>query len=411
VRRLLIIAYYFPPIGAAGSFRMAGFVRHLAEFGWEPTVITPLETPHPHDDSLETSPARVIRTRSIELSRLGRSSASAGRADKSPVAHGKSRRLSSAVRDGMFPDPQLGWYPFAARAGVRLAHAEPFDAVFSSSFPITAHLVGWRIHALSGLPWVAEFRDPWSDWIPKRPLRPAARRLELAIASRAARVVLPSTPLADYFSRRWGIAAAAVPHAADGSPVLPGTRPSPVPPVLTYIGSYYPHLHGSLDAVWRAVAEIRASGGSVPRIRWVGELPSSVGVELAAYGLQDTLEVSGRVPQEEAFRLLHSSSMLFACGLRASDSFASAATPSKLIEYVISGLPVLYIDNPAGDAARMLREQVGCHVVEFGDVTGARRALEQGLAGETYARETDQFTRRARTAELVQILNSTLPDR
>src|SRR5213079_270922 len=72
IRRLLIIAYYFPPIGGIGAIRMARFTELLPEFGWEPTVLAPRDTPHAPDPRLHTSEDRVIRSRSIELSRLGR---------------------------------------------------------------------------------------------------------------------------------------------------------------------------------------------------------------------------------------------------------------------------------------------------------------------------------------------------
>lgn len=408
MRRVLIVAYYFPPIGAAGSFRMAGFVRHLPEFGWEPTVIASAGGGHPVDESLEVAAARVIRAQTLEPSARWRGSPQpSGRADpRSPDRQPAARRIARNVwRAAAFPDPQVGWYPAAARAALRTARRERFDAVFSSSFPITAHLVAWTVSARMKLPWVAEFRDPWSDWIPRFPHRASARRLEQAIARRAARVVAPSVPLAERLGARWGITADAIGHGADGQPVARLPQDAPNPAVLSYVGSYYPQLHGSLAVVWEALAELRAERAISPVIRWVGELPPVIAEEVAAHGLDDLLEVTGRVSQRQALELLRSSSMVFACGLRSSDTFARAASPSKLVEYLVSGLPVLYIDDPAGDAARMLEGHPGCEVAAFDDRAHVRVALEAGLAGQVHDRDHAPFTRRARAMELARILD------
>jgi hypothetical protein len=72
VRRVLIVAYYFPPIGGIGSIRLARFASLLPDLGWEPTVLAPRDTPHATDPNLRFPEERVIRSRSIELSRLGR---------------------------------------------------------------------------------------------------------------------------------------------------------------------------------------------------------------------------------------------------------------------------------------------------------------------------------------------------
>ncbi len=69
---VLIVAYYFPPIGGIGSIRSARFAHFLPEFGWEPCVLAPRETPHARDLELDYSKDRVVRSRSFELSRLSR---------------------------------------------------------------------------------------------------------------------------------------------------------------------------------------------------------------------------------------------------------------------------------------------------------------------------------------------------
>src|SRR3954447_12979096 len=72
MRRLLIVAYYFPPIGGIGSIRLVRFAEHLPEFGWDVTVLAPKATPHAADSRLRYPEKHVVRSRSFELSRLKR---------------------------------------------------------------------------------------------------------------------------------------------------------------------------------------------------------------------------------------------------------------------------------------------------------------------------------------------------
>src|SRR3954454_7034028 len=188
MRQLLAVAYYFPPIGGIGSIRIARFAEHLPEFGWNVTVLAPQATPHAADPRLRYPETHVVRSRSLELSRL-KQLIPAVRAS----ANGDDGRARAAARTAgrlLYPDPQIGWFPGAVAAGRRTVRRASFDAVFSSSFPITAHLVAGRLSRKAGLPWIAEFRDPWSDALPAiYPLRRRAAALERAIAAEAATVI------------------------------------------------------------------------------------------------------------------------------------------------------------------------------------------------------------------------------
>src|SRR3954468_9547286 len=81
MRRVLIVAYYFPPLGGAGSLRISGFAGHLPEYGWEPTVLAPRDGAYYRDPQISFPERRVIRTPSIELSRAGKRTLRTGGSD------------------------------------------------------------------------------------------------------------------------------------------------------------------------------------------------------------------------------------------------------------------------------------------------------------------------------------------
>lgn len=405
-RRVLIVAYYFPPLGGIGSVRAVRMARHLPHHGWEPTVLAPSRGTYFTDPALTFDEERVVRTRSLELSRAGTRLLRAPKQGSEPARVGPAQSLArtAARRFLYYPDPQVGWYPFAAAAGLRLLRRERFDAIFSSAFPVTAHLVARTLARRSGIPWVAEFRDPWSDALPSdSPLRGRAARLERAIAGEAARLVMTSPSWARRYSDAWDRPIAVIPNAHDGAAAAPA-GPGPVPPVLTYVGSFYPEMQ-DLSAVLSALGRLRETDpGAMPRLRFVGELQPSLRDQIERAGLADRLEVTGFVSQDEALRLMGASSALLVAG--ASDDRApwQGQIPAKAFEYLASGRPIVYVGTPESDAAALLRGHDGCHIVATGDVEGAVAALEQALRGGHYARALAGLSAHARAGGLADLL-------
>jgi glycosyltransferase involved in cell wall biosynthesis len=379
---------------------MARFANQLPEFGWEPVVLTPGETHHPQDPTLVFPEERVIRSKSVELSRIRRSTRTAPRGSR---AHGRRQDFSQAVRRVVFyPDPQIGWYPAALRAGTRSVRRERFDAILSSSVPITAHLVAMRISRRAGLPWAAEFRDPWSDTLPRLPYRGRAAALERKIARKAATVIMPTPTWASHYGARWATDVAVLPNGHDG-PQAPS--PPEAGAVLTHVGSYSPRRQ-NLRALWNALVRLKAEDPAlVPRIRWIGPVDGDAWAELSEAGLAATVEVTGFLPQPEAMRLAGASSFLVASGLVGNDPIARGCVPAKLFEYLATGLPILYIGDGESDAAALLHAHPGCHVVDPSDVDAVLAALEAGRRGETYERDVESLSRRAGARKLAEILD------
>ena len=161
MRHVLVVAYYFPPLGLSGVQRVTGFVRHLPEYGWMPTVITAKPKGYfAYDESLwspiEEAGICVIRTQSLDPTRFFRS----GDTVRLPPET-KRRRLASVSNWFFVPDNKLGWLPFAVRAGVQQATDQKFNAILSSAPPYTGHLIGTILSRRLRLPLVTDFRDDW----------------------------------------------------------------------------------------------------------------------------------------------------------------------------------------------------------------------------------------------------------
>jgi glycosyltransferase involved in cell wall biosynthesis len=405
LKRVLVVAYYFPPIGGIGSIRAAGLARHLPEFGWESIVLAPAETPHPSDTSLLFPEELVIRSRSRELTRPRSAGPLSARRSSEEASSGPRPLYRRAALRLVYPDPQVGWYPGAARVGLRALERASFDAVFSSAFPITAHLVGMKLSRRHELPWVAEFRDPWSERLPRFPYRAAARALERRIARRAARVIMPTPTWAAYHSSLWGVPVGVLGHGYD--PASTGSVRGDSS-LITHVGSYYPEHQYDLSPLWAAVARINHSAPTRRlRLRWVGEPPPNLRAQLIEAGLGDALEVTGPVSHEVALRLTAESSLLVAAGARGGDPIARGWVPAKLLEYLPSHRSVLFLGDPRSDAAALLRAHAGCFVVEPSDADAIVAAVEGALGTSDHARDLQSISRRETARALAHILDET----
>ncbi|HKU51651.1 MAG TPA: glycosyltransferase, partial [Nitrospira sp.] len=222
MKRVLFVAYYFPPIAASGAMRPLGFCRHLDSYGWSSRVLsTTTESvypPHPVDHELGAQvPAGVAVERvgyRDSLSRLldirdhvqsalfgrpvlrnggGGTDESKG---SSGVAAGKPRSiLRDAILDWMFafPDRPMSWTgPAVARIMALEERLKP-DIVIATGGPWTNFIVGRMLSRRLGCPLILDYRDPWTFnpyySFGVRFLNQKARRLEQALCSAASRVI------------------------------------------------------------------------------------------------------------------------------------------------------------------------------------------------------------------------------
>lgn len=192
-KKVLIIAYHFPPQGGGGVQRTLKFSRYLPLFGWEPVILT-VSNPDSSvwDYSLikeVPNEIRVFRVPSFEFSRWEKRFfslfKSGARKDVEKKENGSDfvneARISASGLRGLLkkiylsltgwlriPDDKVGWNPFALFEGLALVHSKKIGLIYTSSPPHSSHLVGLLLSRLTGKPWVADFRDDWLEndiWI------------------------------------------------------------------------------------------------------------------------------------------------------------------------------------------------------------------------------------------------------
>jgi len=425
----VLVAYYVPPAVGIASQRMTGIIRHLPEMGWDPVVVAPRSAHYHLDpasaDALEG--VRVVRTPNPEPSRWlrrmvgGRDQGAAGggavREVRSATDSPVGAVLQRAVRNWLYvPDAQLLWIPWAAAAAARVlaAQGRGRSVLFSSSVPFSAHFAARRAARRAGVPWVAEYRDPWSVAPPQFGTTPALRqvlnrRLDHDIVSSASAVVVTSEGTARRYDDVFGEAIRGGLHVVrngfDG--VGQDAAPGPHAPLrLVYSGtllspSYAAPLLRALARLWDA------SPGSV----FLDVFGPAEGWRAAGGRDGSFLRLHGLVPADEMPGHLASASALV---LLQPDEAHAQYIAGKLYEYLGARRPVLAALPPECEARTLILrhgelwsmeslDEPSCFAVLSRLGEAHRAGLLQGPRVE--AERVEPLSRRAQVAGLARIFD------
>jgi glycosyltransferase involved in cell wall biosynthesis len=400
-RRVLVLAYFFPPLGGAGVQRTLKFVRYLEPLGWDATVVTSRSRHYPaHDSSLlddVPTTTRIIRTRAWPVaSWVG-----------AALYRLRLRRLHAWVT---WPDQGKGWAPFAFLAALRAARHERPDVIFSTSAPFGVHVVAMWVSRRTGIPWVADFRDEWASnpllgQPPKRLARLTARS-ERAITSSARRVVVA----ADYF-RLEGLPQddkrrTVIPNGVDEGDLPKTSKPPPTDRfVLANVGTVYDSIdpRPALRALGNLVEQREIEREQV-EVRFVGSIwiedfqpPRSIRFERAGYAEH------ARAVEE----------MCSATALLLYVPSSSLAPSGKLFEYLASGRPILCLTRSDNLAAQLVRDWHAGVVADPHDEKEIEAALltlwhrwqDSGLPDQSEVRRRvlERYSRQAGAKRLAQV--------
>lgn len=433
MKKVLIVAYYFPPSGGPGVQRVLKFVKYLPEFGWEPAVLTVEDGDFPARDPhlLEEIPASVPVTRTRILEPYSIYRALTGKKPGEAVDVNTNYRpgtkttwretLAQRIRGTFFiPDARVGWLVDGIPGGVRAARAWGADLIFSSSPPYTCALLGRAVARRVGRPWVMELRDPWTGFL-SAPVRHGVsraldRRLERGCVEQASRLVIAWRGIERDLREKYpdlrteGIRL--VENGFDPDD-LAGAEPVRFDRfTLVYTGSMYGVRNPDtlLHAVTRLLDEGRVQPEELELV-FVGRFGDEVRDMFRRPGLRGTVREVGHLPHAESVRytLGADALLLVVDDVKGSEGIV----PGKVFEYIGARRPVLAI-TPEGDVADLIRRTRAGIVVDRNDVAGMARALEGWIderrrngrvAFPGLEAEVEQLSRRGRTALLAGIFD------
>ena len=383
MKRVLVVAYYFPPLGLSGVQRIAGFVRHLPEYGWKPTVLTAKPAGYfAHDNSLwapiQEAGIRIIHTRSLDPTRFFR----AGSTVRLPPE--SKRQILASIGNWVFvPDNKLGWMPFAVRAGLREASLHAYSAIFSSAPPYTGHLVGSKIARRLGLPLIVDFRDDWvgnpRHIYPTPPHRQLHVRQERRVLQNASAVTTINRPILDCLQTRHEhlkITGHVIPHGYEEQHASTVTRTNYKNKLrLVYTGVFYDAQ--TPEYFLRGLREFLIHNPDMrKRISaiFAGLVPDNFARLVRSLKLEQVVQYVGYLEHSSVVALQQKADILWmTIGSRPG---ASQISTGKLSEYMGTRKPILAL-VPPGAASDTLHRYRAAYIVSPEDINQATQALNR----------------------------------
>jgi glycosyltransferase involved in cell wall biosynthesis len=399
-----MVTFHFPPSAASGSHRLLGFARHLPRHGWRSVIVSPPTTPHERvDENLakqipREAPVYYVPFRMSGLLRPVR--AFANRVAFSIDWYFWSRRMLAAAREA-----------------IRVHHPA---AILTSGPPHEIHLIGASIHREFGLPWIADFRDPWVATSGKEGDRSwwtrVDRRREASVM-RDAQLIIANAPLAceqlkeafpEHSAKMVAVTNGFDPEVfvamARGDPHDRATR-------IVHAGQLYQSRwpRDFLTAI-RDLVDEPPAGLRPLEVELLGDLKSQdspAEQDIRERKLENVVRVRGQVPYVQSLREMMSADILLLLDTPA----RRIGVPAKLYEYLGTGRPILALGEADGDLAWVLRESGGVYRLVPPDNPSAIKQAIVELARASPAelsvmpRGESKFTRSQVAARLAGLLD------
>ncbi len=383
MKRVLIITYYWPPSGGSGVQRWVKFSKFLPEYGWQPVIYTP-ENPEliATDDSLSKDIphcVEVVKTPIFEPYDLYRSifgdKKEGKKEEVNPINHQKKsfkQRFSMFIRGNFFiPDPRCFWIRPSVKFLKKYLEENPVDLIVSTGPPHSMHLIGMRLAKKTGLPWVADFRDPWTKMFYFKHLKLTGlvqnihHKLEKKVLDRADCVVAVSPLVQDEFNSMTHSKVSLITNGYDEEDFIGKVQTDGLFNI-NHTGLFA--SDGNPELLWEVLAEKcneDADFKKLMRLRLAGKNDNAVISSIINSGLEENLINLGYQSHLEAIKVQRTASILI-LPLRKEPEYR-ATLPGKLFEYLAARRPILGIGQTDGAMARILSQTCSGVVFNWDD--------------------------------------------
>lgn len=432
MKRVLIISYYWPPTGGSGVQRWVKFAKYLPSEGWQPVIYTP-ENPEQLavDRTLEAEipqEAEIIKTRITEPYELykkflRRSGHSKEAVEVNPVnAQNKSfvQKAAMWVRGNFFrPDPRCLWIRPSVRFLEKYLKEHPVDLIVSTGPPQSMHLIGMKLARKTGLPWIADFRDPWTrifyfkHLCMTRATERWHKKMEKKVLDEATAVVAVSPLVQQEFQSMTQTPVELITNGFDecdfsAERYVEAAGGEGTDFVITHTGLFA--ADGNPETLWDVLAEKCRKDIEFHRrlkIKLIGKTDEQITAAIDKAGLKENLVDMGYQPHSTAVEEQRKASLLI-LPLRKEPEY-KAVLPGKLFEYLASWRPVLGIGQTDGAMSMILNNTKTGFVLDWEDRASIKRFIdycwEKHKKGELTVDDADlsQFTRRNLTRRMAEL--------
>jgi glycosyltransferase involved in cell wall biosynthesis len=431
-KKVLIITYYWPPSGGAGVQRWLKFVKYLSQYGWEPVVYTVKDGEYPVlDHSLEKEVPRniqIIRRKITEPYAWYKKFIRQNQEEKINTGFisqtnkpAWKENISRWIRGNLFiPDARKFWIRPSVRFLLKYLQHNPVQAIISTGPPHSMHLIALGLKSKLNIPWIADFRDPWTNidfykdlhltrWADKR-----HHKLEKKVLTQAGLITTVSWSWAHEFQKLGARNVEVITNGYDPED-FKGPEIDPEENfVITHIGSM--NKDRNPVTFWKVLAEICLNSEEFRKkllIRLIGDVDISVWDTIDTLHLNMNVEHIEYVMHSEVNHYLKRSQILL-LPLNNTPN-VSGIIPGKIFEYLAAHRFILVIGSPEGDSSQIINETRAGKVIGFDDYKGLKamiHVLYQEYKNDKLSVNTgdvSKYSRKKLTGKVVELLNRITP--
>lgn len=429
LKKVLIITYYWPPTGGSGVQRWVKFVKYLQQFGWQPVIYTPMNPEQPATDEslLKDIPEdiTVLKKRIFEPYSFYKRFVGLKKDDKlgsAMMSTGKEKvflqKLSIWIRGNFFiPDARRFWIRPSITYLINYLRKHPVDAIISTGPPHSMHMIALKVSDKLSLPWLADFRDPWTniDFFEDLMLTPFSRRrhhiLEKRVLDQADGLVVVSNTMKKEFSSLTNTPIEVIPNGYDAEDFNPFPYSPNEKCLVTHTGMLTPSRNPEI--LWLAMKELAGESDTFRqhfRLQLIGKVDSTIESGIRDHGLEEMVQFQDYMPHDEIIPIQQRSEALLL--IINNSPNAPLLLTGKLFEYLGAKRPVVCISPVHGDATEVLETIPSSRVVLYHEKEKLKEVLlgilDAWQAGTNTYKETntERFSREKLTFALTETLHS-----
>ncbi|MEX2595166.1 MAG: glycosyltransferase family 4 protein [Anditalea sp.] len=422
-KKVLIITYYWPPSAGSGVQRWLKFAKYLPGYGWDPIVFTP-ENPdfELQDESLlREVPVgmEVLRFPIWEPYSILRSLKKEKIKDPGVIMEKKNKSLLDQVAiwlraNAIVPDPKVYWVKPSVGFLLDIIEKNNIEAIITTGPPHSLHLIGRDIKRKKEIPWIADFRDPWSSWefLDSLPMLKMIRKkhelMEQSVLREADAVMTISPTFKTEIEAIGNREVRVITNGFDRTD-MPISFNAPI----NDAGAFHIVYTGIIDSIRDPIPFLNAFKSAFCKtekevlLTFVGKVSGQV-VDFIKGDpwLSAQVEFAGYLSHQEVFKFYAKANLLLLILTHTKN--AKGNIPGKLFEYIATGRKIIALGDPGGDAAKIIQEANAGKVFKHEAVKEIQQFLENQFNSSTKEVENksiEQFERKFLTGNLAKLLD------
>ncbi len=383
MKKVLIITYYWPPSGGIGVHRCLKFVKYLREFGWEPVVYAPLEAQYPYFDETNFSHIpeniTILKHKIFEPFDLFKKLSGRKNSDQANPVYVRDRKLSKIdnfaiwIRGNFFiPDARCFWIKPSLRYLKKYLAKNTVDAIFTDGPPHTNTVIGCRLSKATGIPWLMDFQDPWTqvDYYEMLKIGKRADRLHHKLEKEAFETAKKTTIVSPCWKTDiekigaqnvdvlyWGYDEDDFAHESE-----------PLDEEFSIVHAGQLGYDRRPDTLIKILGDIKRENpefGKKLKLKFAGTVDYAIVELIKREGLDENYLALGNISRPDAIKLTEKAQLLL-LPLNIADN-AKGRIPGKLFENLRAKRPILCLGPTDSDVAGIIKQTNSGRTFEYND--------------------------------------------